>query len=151
MNFWIEAVSAERFDRQKVALHPSCPPDVLKYLATKTYDGELDHRKVLSAVAQNRNTPIPVLKDLSHHDYDGVRRNVATNPYCPLKLLKSLMKDESLEVSTSAKEAWEKRKQGNLERVAMLKNRLQALEEEYQFKAQDILERIEILIERGHE
>lgn len=151
MKHWNQAVSPERFDRQKVALDPACPSEVLDYLTRNKYDGEPDHRKVLSAVAQNVNTPISCLKILSHHEYDGVRRNVATNPYCPLKLLEKLMEDESSEVSTNAKEAWKKRTVGNLERVAMLKDRLLGLEKEYEAKVKEILERLEVLIERGHE
>lgn len=76
-------------DEMNSVYDSNIPPETLRAWAKD------DNEELREAVAQNPNTPVDVLVELSVDPYWGVRYDVASNPNTPIEVLRVLAKDDS--------------------------------------------------------
>lgn len=87
--------------RQRIAMNPSTPPDVLRQFAEDAY--------LRQALPSNPSTPSDVLRLLSNDDNWNTRYHVALNLSTPVEALKKLAGDVNDSVSSKAQESLAKR------------------------------------------
>jgi len=94
----IQSGIADEEEKQRLALDPSTPPEVLKQLA------EDENVKVRAWVSENPSTPPEVLRQLAQDGASWVRMEVAENLNAPRDVLAQLAQDENANVRGAAQE-----------------------------------------------
>jgi len=77
-------------EKQKLALNPSTPGDVLRELAKD------ENWIVRMRVAYNPNTPITILRELTKDKVESIRWSVVQNPNTPSAMLRDLLMDNNI-------------------------------------------------------